>query len=165
MNSTTKQTAALTAALATAAALALAASAPSASAALVPDAALGPGDAAERSAAAKPYVLNHHGEANAEAGSAQRRPERLVLSEFTTAHGLRWERWGAEQAVGVGRVTGSWCAETCLDRPLKATLRLLDPRTVDGRRVYSAFTLTVTDKAGGTYQAEDLRGKRALATR
>ncbi|MEU8976709.1 hypothetical protein AB0D11_47600 [Streptomyces monashensis] len=114
--------------------------------------------------AASPYVINHYGEENADTGRAERRPHVLVLSEFTSIHQVNWTQWSAKGAVGTGEVTGNWCLDTCLDKPLKATISLSDPKTVHGKKVYSAFTLKL---AGGAtkYDAEDLQGKRPLATR
>ncbi|MDQ8702618.1 hypothetical protein RCO28_08975 [Streptomyces sp. LHD-70] len=151
-----RSNAALTAGLATVAGLALLAPPQSA------NAAPGTSDRAERSSAT-PYVVQRSGEETART-STGRRPERLVLSEFTSVHDVNWARWDARRAVGAGLVTGSWCLSTCMDKPLKATLRLADPRTVDGRKVYSTFTLTLAD-GSGSYDAEDLRGKRPLAVR
>ncbi|MHA4773349.1 hypothetical protein L1085_002470 [Streptomyces sp. MSC1_001] len=111
-----------------------------------------------------PYVVNHFGEENADTGRAERRPKDLVLSEFTGIHRVTWRVWGATKAVGTGEVTGTWCLDTCLDKPLKATIVLSDPRTVDGRVVYSAFTLAPAGRSDA-YDSEDLQGKRPLATR
>ncbi|TJZ42812.1 hypothetical protein FCH28_33510 [Streptomyces piniterrae] len=110
-----------------------------------------------------PYVINHYGEENADKGRAERSPQHLVLSEFTAIHDVTWQKWGAKQAVGTGKVTGHWCLDTCLDKPLKATITLSDPKTVNGRKVFSAFTLKLDGKPG-TYDSEDLQGKRPLAT-
>ncbi|MGW1378206.1 hypothetical protein ACWD6P_28590 [Streptomyces sp. NPDC002446] len=110
-----------------------------------------------------PYVINHYGEENADRGRAERSPANLVLSEFTSIGKVTWKQWGAKKAVGTGKVTGTWCLDTCLERPLKATVTLLDPKTVDGRKVFTAFALKLSD-APGTYDSEDLRGKRPLAT-
>ncbi|MGW7366487.1 hypothetical protein ACWGI8_24390 [Streptomyces sp. NPDC054841] len=121
--------------------------------------------AAEKSArpAAAPYVVNHYGEENADTGRAERRPANLVLSEFTGINGVTWKQWGAGKAVGTGDVHGTWCADTCLDKPLKGTITLSDPKTVHGKRVYTTFTLKLSSKPG-TYDSEDLQGKRPLAT-
>ncbi|WP_438487913.1 hypothetical protein [Streptomyces sp. S186] len=112
---------------------------------------------------ATPYVINHYGEENADKGRAERSPKHLVLSEFTSIHGLQWKEWGAKKAVATGKVTGTWCLDTCLDKPLKATVTLSDPKTVNGRKVFSAFTLKLA-KDSGAYDSEDLKGKRPLAT-
>ncbi|WP_432001743.1 hypothetical protein [Streptomyces sioyaensis] len=120
-----------------------------------------PAKAARTSSA--PYVINHYGEENADKGRAERSPAHLVLSEFTSAQGLHWKQWDGKQAVATGKVTGNWCLETCLDKPLNATVTLSDPKTVHGKRVYSSFTLKLADGAG-KYDAEDLDGKRPLAT-
>ncbi|GHI04163.1 hypothetical protein AQI88_35320 [Streptomyces cellostaticus] len=127
-------------------------------------------DAGEASHAAKaahsataPYVINHYGEKYADTGHAERRSKVLVLSEFTSIHQVSWKQWGAKKAVGTGKVTGNWCLDTCLDKPLKATISLSDPKTVGGKKVYSAFTLKLSGHPG-TYDAEDLQGKRPLAT-
>ncbi|WP_438488260.1 hypothetical protein [Streptomyces sp. S186] len=113
---------------------------------------------------ATPYVINHYGEENADKGRAERSPKHLVLSEFTSIHGLRWKEWGAKKAVATGKVTGTWCLDTCLDKPLKATVTLSDPKTVNGRKVFSTFTLKLA-KGTGAYDSEDLRGSsRPLAT-
>ncbi|MEU9121271.1 hypothetical protein AB0C96_15695 [Streptomyces sp. NPDC048506] len=113
--------------------------------------------------ASTPYVINHYGEENADNGRAERSPANLVLSEFTSVNHVNWEQWGAKHAVGTGRVTGTWCLDTCLDKPLKATVTLSDPKTVHGRKVFTTFTLKLTDQPGA-YDAEDLHGKRPLAT-
>jgi len=110
-----------------------------------------------------PYVINHFGEEHADKGKAERSPANLVLSEFTSAQDLHWKQWDAKKAVATGKVTGNWCLETCLDKPLKATLTLSDPKTVHGKKVYSSFTLKLADGAG-KYDSEDLNGKHALAT-
>ncbi|WEB45307.1 hypothetical protein MOV08_42445 [Streptomyces yunnanensis] len=114
--------------------------------------------------AVTPYVINHFGEENADTGRAERRPRDLVLSEFTSIHQVDWKQWGAKEAVGTGQVTGTWCLDTCLTKPLKATISLSDPKVVNGKRVYSAFTLKLAGQQG-TYDSEDLQGKRPLATR
>ncbi|GES31018.1 hypothetical protein AB0G60_09410 [Streptomyces angustmyceticus] len=113
--------------------------------------------------AATPYVINHYGEENADKGRAERRPAHLVLSEFTSAGDLHWKQWGAKKAVATGEVTGNWCLDTCLDKPLKATLTLSAPKAVHGRKVFSSFTLKLAG-GSGKYDAEDLQGKRPLAT-
>lgn len=110
-----------------------------------------------------PYVVNHYGEENADQGKAERSPERLVLSEFTSARDLNWKQWNTKKAVATGKVTGMWCLDTCLDKPLKATLTLSDPKTVNGKKVFSSFTLKLAD-GSGAYDSEDLQGKRPLAT-
>ncbi|MFE1173385.1 hypothetical protein [Streptomyces sp. NPDC058773] len=110
-----------------------------------------------------PYVINHYGEENADKGRAERSPANLVLSEFTSAQQLHWKQWDAKKAVATGKVTGSWCLDTCLDKPLKATLTLSDPKTVHGKKVYSSFTLKLAD-GNGSYDVEDLKGKRPLST-
>lgn len=114
-------------------------------------------------AARTPYVINHYGEENADKGHAERSPKNLVLSEFTSIGGVHWKQWGTKKAVGTGKVTGSWCLDTCLDKPLKATVTLSDPKNVHGRQVFSSFTLKLAGKPG-TYDVEDLHGKRPLAT-
>ncbi|MFB6438435.1 hypothetical protein ACFCVY_16900 [Streptomyces sp. NPDC056411] len=114
-------------------------------------------------AGSTPYVINHYGEENADRGRAERNPAHLVLSEFTSINAVDWKKWDAKRAVGTGEVTGSWCLETCMDKPLKATVTLSDPRTVDGRKVYTSFTLKLAGGAG-QYDAEDLHGTRPLAT-
>ncbi|MFG2831713.1 hypothetical protein ACGFWI_30285 [Streptomyces sp. NPDC048434] len=114
-------------------------------------------------AAHTPYVMNHYGEENADKGRAERSPKNLVLSEFTSAQGLNWKQWDAKKAVATGQVTGAWCLDTCLDKPLKATLTLSDPKTVHGKKVFSSFTLKLAG-GSGAYDSEDLQGKRPLAT-
>ncbi|MGW0868646.1 hypothetical protein [Streptomyces sp. NPDC002611] len=113
---------------------------------------------------AAPYVLNHYGEKYADTGHAERRPANLVLSEFTSISKVKWQQWGAKKAVGTGEVTGNWCLETCLDKPLKGTITLSGPKTVNGKKIYAAFTLKLSGQPG-TYDFEDLQGKRPLATR
>ncbi|WP_431043409.1 hypothetical protein ACQUSR_16940 [Streptomyces sp. P1-3] len=113
---------------------------------------------------AAPYVVNHYGEENADKGVAVRSPKNLVLSEFTSIHGVHWKQWGAKKAVGTGKVTGTWCLDKCLDKPLKATVTLSDPKTVKGKKVFSSFRLKLSGKPGA-YDSEDLKGKRPLATR
>ncbi|GAU68799.1 hypothetical protein SSP35_09_00420 [Streptomyces sp. NBRC 110611] len=110
-----------------------------------------------------PYVINHYGEEHADRGRAERNPANLVLSEFTSLHHANWREWSAKRAVGTGEVTGTWCLDTCLGRPLKATVTLADPKIVDGRKVFTTFTLELADGPGG-YESEDLRGKRPLVT-
>lgn len=110
-----------------------------------------------------PYVVNHYGEANADVGRAERSPKTLVLSEFTTISGITWREWGAARAVGTGKVTGTWCLQTCADKPLKATVTLSDPEAVGGRKVFSAFVLSLSGRPGA-YDSEDLKGRRPLAT-
>ncbi|MEU9116044.1 hypothetical protein AB0D04_30820 [Streptomyces sp. NPDC048483] len=112
---------------------------------------------------ATPYVINHYGEENADKGSAERSPKNLVLSEFTSIGSVHWKQWGAKKAVGTGKVTGSWCLDTCLDKPLTATVTLSAPKTVHGKKVFSGFTLKPAGKPG-PYDSEDLHGKRPLAT-
>ncbi|MFE0189360.1 hypothetical protein [Streptomyces sp. NPDC058989] len=113
--------------------------------------------------AGTPYVINHYGEENADRGRAERSPAHLVLSEFTSIGKVNWQQWGAKKAVGTGKVTGTWCLDTCLDKPLKATVTLSDPKTVAGRKVFTAFTLKLSGNPGA-YDSEDLHGKRPLAT-
>ncbi|MFJ5803803.1 hypothetical protein [Streptomyces decoyicus] len=110
-----------------------------------------------------PYVINHVGEENADQGKAERSPESLVLSEFTSVGDLNWKQWDAKKAVATGNVTGNWCLETCLDKPLKGTLTLSDPKTVNGKKVFSSFTLKLAG-GSGAYDSEDLQGKHPLAT-
>ncbi|ARF53614.1 hypothetical protein [Streptomyces gilvosporeus] len=124
-------------------------------------------DASTATAAAPattPYVVNHYGEQNADKGHPERSPKNLVLSEFTSAGGLHWQQWGAKKAVATGKITGNWCLDTCLDKPLKATVTLSDPKTVHGKRVFSRFTLHLSGKPGAYDSVEDLQGKRPLAT-
>ncbi|MEU8780937.1 hypothetical protein [Streptomyces sp. NPDC048637] len=109
-----------------------------------------------------PYVMNHYGEENADHGKAERSPEKLVLSEFTSASDLNW-KWGTQKAVATGKITGNWCLETCQDKPLKGTLTLSDPKTVNGKKVFSSFTLKLAG-GNGAYESEDLQGKHPLAT-
>ncbi|MFD5399277.1 hypothetical protein ACFWJW_34350 [Streptomyces sp. NPDC127097] len=86
-----------------------------------------------------------------------------MLSEFTSAQALHWKQWDAKKAVATGKVTGAWCLDTCLDKPLKATITLSDPKSVHGKKVYSAFTIKLAG-GNGAYDSEDLKGKHALAT-
>ncbi|MEV0375185.1 hypothetical protein AB0I10_36360 [Streptomyces sp. NPDC050636] len=151
----------ITAALAGAAALGLLATAQAAGAAPAPEHTAPTASAARTDTS--PYVINHYGEENADKGRAERSPKNLVLSEFTSINGVSWQQWGAKKAVGTGKVTGTWCLDTCLDKPLKATVTLSDPKTVNGRKVFSTFTLKLSGKPGA-YDSEDLQGKRPLAT-
>ncbi|MFG2529156.1 hypothetical protein [Streptomyces sp. NPDC048516] len=114
-------------------------------------------------AANTPYVMNHYGEENADKGKAERSPENLVLSEYTAAGDLNWKQWGDKTAVATGNVSGIWCGQSCLDKPLKGTLTLSDPKTVNGKTVFSSFTLKLAG-GSGAYDHEDLHGKRHLAT-
>ncbi|GAA4065039.1 hypothetical protein [Streptomyces shaanxiensis] len=114
-------------------------------------------------AVATPHVLNFYGEEYADTGHAERRPASLVLSEFTHIDNVKWKHWGAKKAFGTGDVSGMWCLPGCLDKPLKGTVTLSDPKTVNGKTYYSAFTLKLSGKPG-TYDSEDLQGKHALAT-
>ncbi|WP_395370072.1 hypothetical protein OHU45_16295 [Streptomyces tubercidicus] len=111
-----------------------------------------------------PYVMNHIGEEHADKGKAERSPERLVLSEFTSASNLDWKKWGTKKAVATGEITGMWCLDTCQDKPLKGTLTLSDPKTVNGKKVFSSFTLKLAGGKGSYDDVEDLQGKRHLAT-
>ncbi|MEW9520796.1 hypothetical protein [Streptomyces tubercidicus] len=110
-----------------------------------------------------PYVMNHMGEEHADKGKAERSPKALVLSEFTSAGNLDWKEWGTKKAVATGEITGMWCLETCQDKPLKGTLTLSDPKTVNGKKVFSSFTLKLAG-GNGAYDSEDLQGKHPLAT-
>ncbi|MFF8788566.1 hypothetical protein [Streptomyces sp. NPDC015125] len=114
-------------------------------------------------AADTPYVMNHSGEENADHGRADRSPKDLVLSEFTSVGDLNWKQWDTKKAVATGEVTGNWCLETCLEKPLKGTLTLSDPKTVNGKKVFSSFTLKLAG-GSGAYDSEDLQGKHPLAT-
>ncbi|MGW6905937.1 hypothetical protein [Streptomyces sp. NPDC054940] len=120
--------------------------------------------AAEKTAhaTATPRVFNYPGEEHTP-NPAVRRPARLTLSEFTGIEKVHWKKWGAEKAVGTAKVTGMWCLDTCLDKPLDGVVTLSDPKTVHGKRVYSKFTLKLSGKPG-KYDAEDLKGKQALFT-
>ncbi|MFG2139063.1 hypothetical protein [Streptomyces sp. NPDC048650] len=110
-----------------------------------------------------PYVINHYGEQNADRGRPERSPKHLVLSEHSAIGGIRWTRWGTRKAVGTGNLTGTWCLTTCTTRPLNATVTLSHPRTVRGKKIFSAFTLEPAAKRSA-YDTEDLRGTRPLAT-
>ncbi|GAO06881.1 hypothetical protein [Streptomyces lydicamycinicus] len=110
-----------------------------------------------------PYVMNHIGEEHADKGKAERKPESLVLSEFTSAGDLHWKQWDNKKAVATGDVTGMWCLDTCQDKPLKATITLSDPKSVHGKKVYSSFTVKLAG-GNGAYDSEDLKGKQPLAT-
>ena len=114
------------------------------------------------SASTRPFVLSQDEEPQAK--DADRRPDKLVLSEFTTIDRITWKQWRDAEATGSGQVTGTWCLETCQDKPLKGTVTLTDPKTVNGKRYFSAYTLTLADGTKKAYDTEDLNGKRALAT-
>ncbi|MCM2579306.1 hypothetical protein [Streptomyces meridianus] len=114
------------------------------------------------SAAPRPFVLSQDEEPQAK--EADRRPDKLVLSEFTTVDRITWTQWREADATGTGDVTGTWCLETCQDKPLKGTVTLSDPKTVNGKRYFSAYTLQLADGTKKTYETEDLNGKRQLAT-
>lgn len=75
-------------------------------------------------AARAPYVINHYGEENADQGRAERSPAHLVLSEFTSAQGLRWKQWDAKKAVATGRLSGTWCLPKCTGTGYPATIEL-----------------------------------------
>lgn len=115
------------------------------------------------SATTRPFVISQ-GEEKPEAENADRRPSKLVLSEFTTVDRITWKQWTGDEATGSGEVTGTWCLETCQDKPLKGTVTLTDPKTVNGKRYFSAYTLKLADGTKKTYDTEDLSGKRQLAT-
>lgn len=110
-----------------------------------------------------PYVVNHYGEENADKGKAERSPENLVLSEFTAVNNLDWKEWGAKKAVATGKISSGWCGDACDEKPLNATLTLSDPKTVNGKKVFSSFTLKLP-VGSGMYDAEDLKGKRPMST-
>lgn len=100
---------------------------------------LGPTEAAPRpteQGADQVYVLNLHG---AEEGRADRRPKRLVLSEFSAMKGIVWTRWGPENATGTGELSGTWCLPGCQERPYTATITLGGVKKVKGRRYFTAF--------------------------
>jgi hypothetical protein len=69
-------------------------------------------------------VWNVHG---AEHGRSDSRPANLVLSEFTTARRVAWRSWGLRTAVGVGKISGTWCLPACRDKPYRATITLSAP--------------------------------------
>ncbi|MFF4777114.1 hypothetical protein ACFY05_30075 [Microtetraspora fusca] len=67
------------------------------------------------------YVLNLYGDEN---GRSDQRPPALVLSEFSTVSGMSWQSWGPGRAVGVGRLSGTWCLPRCQNHPYNATVTL-----------------------------------------
>ena len=93
------------------------------------------------SASADVFVYNTYGD---ERGSADREPEGLTASEFTTFTELDWSTWSDESAEGEGRVSGTWCLPECQDDPYGVTVELHGPEDVDGRDYYTAYTLTDT---------------------
>lgn len=115
------------------------------------------------SSGARPLVLDQK-EEDPKAEDADRRPGKLVLSEHTTVSRISWKRWSDTEATGTGEVTGTWCLETCQDKPLTGTVTLSEPKTVDGKRYFSAYTLKLADGTATTYTGEDLNGKRSLPT-
>ncbi|MFF4418948.1 hypothetical protein ACFYY8_41000 [Streptosporangium sp. NPDC001559] len=85
------------------------------------------------------YVINLYG---AEEGEPARRPANLVASEFSTLKGITWRSWGPEEAVGGGRLSGTWCLPGCQARPYEATITLSKARKVGGRRYFTKFDIT-----------------------
>ncbi|NJP66007.1 hypothetical protein [Streptomyces spiramenti] len=106
-----------------------------------------------------PYVVNFYGEENAD-GAAEREPANLVLSEHSSLQDMEWTEWGADRAVGTGRLSGMWCLPDCADQPFDATVVLSGPTEVDGDVYFAAFDLDAPD--AGEFRTDDLDGERPL---
>ncbi|MBB0244619.1 hypothetical protein FNQ90_11020 [Streptomyces alkaliphilus] len=96
-----------------------------------------------------PLVFNYFG---AEDGRADRAPDNLVLTEFSTLNEVTWESWGEEQAVGNGLLSGTWCLPECLDDPFPARVVLTDPEEINGDPYFTAFEVEITDPSGYSQQ-------------
>ncbi|GLW99608.1 hypothetical protein [Microtetraspora sp. NBRC 16547] len=107
------------------------------------------------------YVLNLYGDEN---GRSDQRPQALVLSEFSTVSGMRWQSWGPSRAVGVGRLSGTWCLPQCQDRPYDATVTLSAVVPFKGNGYFTKYAIKaklpaaqkeMADLAGGLPTPED----------
>ncbi|MBO3731975.1 hypothetical protein [Glycomyces niveus] len=58
--------------------------------------------------------------------SACREPEKLTLSEFSSASDLQWEAWGGASALATGRIFGNFCASDCAGDAYLVTLVLCE---------------------------------------
>ncbi|GAB3122401.1 hypothetical protein GCM10027160_41310 [Streptomyces calidiresistens] len=102
-------------------------------------------DAPDPASPDDPLVFNYHG---AEDGRADRAPDDLVLTEFSTLNDVTWRSWDSEEAVGSGLLAGTWCLPECLDDPLPAEVLLKDPEEINGDPYFTAFELKITDTTG-----------------
>ncbi|WP_067179959.1 hypothetical protein [Microtetraspora niveoalba] len=84
------------------------------------------------------YVLNLYGDEN---GRSDQRPPALVLSEFSTVDGMSWQSWGPGRAVGVGRLSGTWCLPQCQDRPYDATVTLSNVAPYKGDGYFTRYAV------------------------
>lgn len=53
-------------------------------------------------------------------------PEKLTLSEFSSASDLQWEAWGGASALATGRIFGNFCASDCAGDAYLVTLVLCE---------------------------------------
>ena len=84
------------------------------------------------------YVFNTYG---AEEGRTDQRPADLVLSEFSTLNHVAWQSWGPTQALGTGKLSGTWCLPGCLDAPYDATVTLRALQPVRGKAYFTHYEL------------------------
>ncbi|WP_066361086.1 hypothetical protein [Herbidospora mongoliensis] len=101
------------------------------------------------------YVLNFFGD---EQGSPAQKPADLVISEFSTMNKLRWDKWGPDNAVGHGMLTGSWCLPDCLEKPYEAKVTLATPTSRQGRTFFTSYTIEPGDLQSAQEQGADLIG-------
>ncbi|MDA2815199.1 hypothetical protein O4J56_31445 [Nocardiopsis sp. RSe5-2] len=88
-------------------------------------------------------VFNTHGD---EGGYADREPEALTASEFTTFNDLEWTRWGAEGAEGEGDLSGTWCLPECQDDPYRVPVELADPQEFGGGLYFTRYEVGASDE-------------------
>jgi hypothetical protein len=84
------------------------------------------------------YVFNFFG---AEDGRTDQRPRDLVVSEFSTINGLTWQSWGPSRAVGMGKLSGTWCLPECLDKPYDARVTLSNVIPVKGQGYFTKYRI------------------------
>lgn len=53
-------------------------------------------------------------------------PETLTLQKETTAQNIDWRKWGPDEAIGVGSVTGVWCFPLCFGDNVEVRITLCD---------------------------------------
>ncbi|MCE7080215.1 hypothetical protein [Streptomyces sp. ST2-7A] len=102
-------------------------------------------DAPEPASTDDPMVFNYY---RAEGGRADRAPDNLVLTEFSTLNDVTWESWDGREAIGSGLLSGTWCLPDCLDDPFPAEVVLKDPEDINGEPYFTAFELEITDPSG-----------------
>ncbi len=100
------------------------------------------------------YVLNLYGDEN---GRSDQRPQALVLSEFSTVNGISWQKWGPGGAVGVGRLSGTWCLPQCQDRPYEATVTLSAVTPFKGNGYFTKYAIKA-DLPAAQKEMADLKG-------